>query len=162
GGFPDEFYEPGGAPAAPHPQRISASTLPNLGPDAYFLTFSLQPRKAGGFFLADPVWLLPEHVSLPVQALETPNGSGPLFTEFHGGITHTAPSRGQFQYRQVTIPHGEPDLGPPVELDRAYQGLLVSPPPASLLAWTDELLQRLLAKPAVGLKPNELKLARDG
>lgn len=162
GDFPDEFFEPGGARGVPHPQRISSSTLPNLGSDAYYLTFSLNPRKAGGFFLADPVWLLPEHVSLPVQAIETPAGTGPIFTELHGGIMHSAASRGLFQYRQITIPLKHPDLGPPIELDRDYQGLLVSPPPPSLIAWTDNLLKTLLAKPGIGLRADELKLLRDG
>jgi transglutaminase-like putative cysteine protease len=162
GGFPDEFYEPGGPPTAPHPQRISGSVLPDLGPNSYFLTFSLQPRKAGGFFLADPVWLLPEHASLPVITVETPTSAGTLFAEFHAGITHMTPSRGHFQYRQVTIALAEPDVGPPVELERAYQEVLLSPPLPSLIAWTDDLLQRLLAKPGVGLKPDDLKLARDG
>jgi hypothetical protein len=162
GAIPDEYYQPAGPRAAPHSQRVSAGLLPDLGPNAYLLTFSLQPRKAGGFFLADPVWLLPEHASLPVTAIETPTGAGTLFAEYHGGITHIAPPRGQFQYRQVTIPHNEPDLGPPLELDRSYQEILFSPPAPSLIAWTDALLKRLLAQPGIDLKLEDLKIAREG
>jgi transglutaminase-like putative cysteine protease len=160
--IPNEYFEPAGSPSAPRTPRVAAGRLPDLGHDEYFLTFTLQPRKAGGFFLADPVWTLPEHPSLPVVPMETSPSAGNLFAESHGGITHMSPPRGQFQYRQVTIPHDEPDLGPPVELDRVYQRLLTIPPPASLVAWTDDLLQRLLAKPGVGLRPDDLTMLRDG
>src|SRR5262249_14148848 len=47
-----------GLPPRGHPVQTKGE-LPDLGPDQYFLPFTVDRRRAGGLFLADPILLLP-------------------------------------------------------------------------------------------------------
>jgi protein-glutamine gamma-glutamyltransferase len=160
---------PGGAnagpmPAAPtsRPQRTTGSHLPDLGPTQYFLRFKLRPRKAGGMFLADPVLLLPEHAVLPVKAMDLSADLSPLFSEGQGAVLHISPPRGEIEYRQVTRPVDDPDIGPPVEISPHYELNLVEQTSDSLRQWTNGLARRLAAIPGSGLDVKDMSAGPRG
>jgi transglutaminase-like putative cysteine protease len=156
----------GPMPAAPNTRapRSSGQRLPNLGPSQYFLKFKLKPRKAGGFFLADPVLLLPEHAFLPVMPVDTDpyTGPSPLFSEGQGALIHISPPRGEIEYRQVTRPVDDSDIGPPVEISPYYELNQVEQPSDSLRQWTNDLARRLAAIPGSGLDKKDLNTGPRG
>src|SRR5262249_36504048 len=108
-GLGPEYLDPGADFRAARAPRLPGPRLPDLGPEQYFLTFKMKPRKAGGLFVADPFLLLPEHTHLPVAPLDLMTTTRPLFIELNGSIVHTSP-RGECQYRQVTRPVEDHDL----------------------------------------------------
>jgi hypothetical protein len=143
-------------------QRFPGARLPNLGPTQYFLKFKLRPRKAGGLFLADPVLLLPEHPVLPVMPLDPYNTPAPLFSEGQGALLHVSPPSREIEYRQVTRPVNDVDIGPPVEIAANYESLLKLEPPKSLRQWTSDLAHRLAATTGSGLEEKDLNAGQPG
>jgi hypothetical protein len=148
--------------SGPRLQRQSGPRLPDLGPTEYFLTFKLRPRKAGGMFLAEPVLSLPEHASLPVMLLPQYAGHAPLFSEVDGGLVHVSPPKGELEYRQVTRPVDDPDIGPPVEILQVYESILLQEPPKPLRQWTNELVRRLASTAGSGLSAKDFDEGRPG
>jgi transglutaminase-like putative cysteine protease len=125
--------------------------LLELGPEKYFLVFEVEPRKAGGLFLADPAVLRgPEPRPGETNPITVRGGPvlSPLFDEFGGTlIPKPVPGRGSVVYRQVTVPPQPPDLGPLVYVSPRYADLLCRQPVPDLTAWTLQLVQRLGSRP---------------
>jgi hypothetical protein len=139
-------------------QRSGQDRLPNLGPDQYFLDFKIQPRRAGGLFLADPILMGSGDTRLPVTA----RGSGPPapFFEFSGTVIPAARvTRQDFEYRQVNAPAPVPDLVNAENLIfREYALMLLAQPPERIATWTKGVLERLAADRRYGLTPADLDL----
>jgi transglutaminase-like putative cysteine protease len=120
--------------------------LPDFGPTAYYLTFTLH-RGAGALnILADPVqWRAFD--APPVLAFGTRMAGGvqqrPDGTfEWLGALASGKPT-----YTQVTAPPPEPDLGPPLRVTSGYQDFLTrlptGPTAERLRNFTAALLERL-------------------
>jgi transglutaminase-like putative cysteine protease len=114
--------------------------VPELGPRQIAYTFSLDPFKAGGLVLADPILGAgPERV-LTLVALPRPRSN-----ESH--------------YCQVTLPPEQPDLAPVVGWNPEYvERLLQQTVPPRIGAWTRDLLRRLKVWPAGGPGPQDDKV----
>jgi transglutaminase-like putative cysteine protease len=123
--------------------------LPDLGPDQFFLTFVVQPRQAGGLFLADPVLFGPDPSPLPVVQLDRRGPREPtLFFEYSGTVVPLLFAlKKEHRYRQVVAPTPAPGRCPAVRWEDNYLDGLVRRPSADLEEWTDRLLRRLAADP---------------
>jgi transglutaminase-like putative cysteine protease len=106
--------------------------------------------------------LLPEHASLPVLPIDPYTAPSPLFSEGQGALIHISPPRGEIEYRQVTRPVDDPDIGPPVEISPHYELNLVEQPSDSLRQWTNDLARRLAADPRSGLDSKDLNAGPRG
>lgn len=152
-----------GGPNAPRQRRYGPG-LPDFGPRQVFLTFTVQPRKAGGLVLADPVLLQPGQEQLPVLFRDADNSlaSVSLF-EHHGTLISFNPrDRAEYQYQQVTLPPPaeDRDLSHPVDVDPHYVSFLRWPPSRSrLLEWTNQLLERLAGQPGYLLTAEDVRVA---
>jgi transglutaminase-like putative cysteine protease len=142
---------------------VQRRRLTNLGPGRYYLTFEVDAARAGGLFLAEPVWLSPpgKPGETTVVTLQTVSLGVPLFLDLEGVLVPTErPTAGMFRYEQVTQPPPEPDLGPPVPYRHDYiQYLRVQPVPG-LTVWTRQVAQRLASRPETGLTPADLRWQR--
>jgi transglutaminase-like putative cysteine protease len=151
------------AAAGPVARGAPRRELMDLGPEKYFLTFEIEPRKAGALVLADPVVLrgpgvrAGENSWITLRRGEVP---GPLFAEFEGTLLpNPVPGRKGAAYKQVTVPPGEPDLGPQVELHRLdYVDHLRRQPVPGLTAWARQLAERLASRPDSGFTRDDLAL----
>jgi hypothetical protein len=123
--------------------------LPDLGPGQFVLTFTVQPRQAGGLFLADPVLFGPDPAPLPVVQLDRRGASEPtLFFEYSGTVVPLLFAlKKEHHYRQVVAPQPSPGRCPAVRWEDNYLDGLVRRPSADLEEWTDRLLRRLAAGP---------------
>jgi hypothetical protein len=122
----------------------------DTGPDSYALTFTVQPQRAGGLFLADPVPLGPRANQLPVQALGEPRDqrNPPLFYEVQGNVLPLAfPVRQEYRYRQTVSPTQPRDRYPAVRRSEDYIENLLRQPVPGLGKWTDEQLRKLVGQP---------------
>src|SRR5205814_8670583 len=117
----------------------------DLGPEQYFLRFTVNPRKAGGLFLSDPVVYRPGAAALPV-VWDGEGDAYPIFQEQLRGAGGLVPLqvRGTIRYRQATVSLEEPDLGIALPVEAGYINHLVEPPPPQIQTFAAALLQRLV------------------
>jgi hypothetical protein len=150
-------------PLAVHRHTHTNDRLPELGGEQYFLTYTLDRRRAGGFFLAEPVILGPGATEHPYVCLRGPDlvYRRQLFYEMDGTLSGLSrPRRGRFSYVQVTrpAPAGQADLATPRWLlypDGYYINFNQYPLP-NLRGWGRALLNRLAAQGRYGLTPANL------
>lgn len=127
-------------------------SLPDYGPDQYFLTFTRKPSAGMAAFLADPIYWEPGKPS-PIISL---SGSGRLWFHFEDGRFSPASqpsSRREWRYRQVTRPVREPALSPPMRLGLPdprsaprIRGDLLRGPTSGIRRWTDEVITELVER----------------
>jgi len=164
-----EMRKPGRlTPPPPRPPDLplEGRGLLDLGPDQFFLTFTLEVRTAGGLFLADPV-AVPLNASrpsgsrrAPAVSLDGDTGHAPVFQEINQTLlTTVSPGRHEFKYRQVTCPMPESDLSFPVDdyLDRLLPLRDLPPPEIGITQWTTNLVHELAARSAYGLTDDDVR-----
>jgi transglutaminase-like putative cysteine protease len=168
---PGRLTPPPPPPLRPLDVPLEARGLPDLGPNQFYLTFTLEVRTAGGLFLADPV-AVPQNAGrlsgprlLPAVSLEEGAGRAPAFQELNQTLHATVvPGRHEYRYRQVTCLMAETDLSFPVDehLPRllALQNLL--PPEIGITEWTRHLVHQLAAKSAYGLTEDDVRSMDEG
>lgn len=128
---------------------IKQRQLPRLGPDQFFVTFSLDPRLAGGLFLADPVVLPEDEQGLLPYNAGSDEQQVPLFYIKDNTLAPMPimPGAGRFHYRQVTMPAREAGLGQPFKADgRDRKDYLSEFHVHRLVTWTENLLRRLISE----------------
>jgi hypothetical protein len=150
----------------PRTRRINQQDLPDLGAGQFFLTFTVQPRQAGGLPLAEPVCLGPHPVRLPVRTLDN-EGRAPLFSSLSNVLfPPQEQGRREYHYHQA-VPAGD-------ELAARFArnawggshllGGLVNVPSSlrpALTNWTIALLHRLSEQPRYRL-PERVRTAAAG
>jgi hypothetical protein len=114
--------------------------------DSFALTFTVQPRRAGGLFLADPIRLGPKPGLFPVRALDMPLPG--LFFE-NGGTVLPIPYivNSEYRYRQIVNPADNRDRYPAERLTPDARAELLVQHLPELCPWTYDLLRRLVANP---------------
>jgi hypothetical protein len=119
--------------------------LPDLGPGQYFLTFKVQPQRAGGLFLADPVAWDPEPRTHPYIPLGGQGYQGGQFYEMGKTLMPVLRlSRMTHRYRQVVLPAEKIARGWPIPFDHEYlRYIRRQETPGGIGEWTRELLGRL-------------------
>jgi transglutaminase-like putative cysteine protease len=135
---------------------VVPNVMPEVGPDQFILSYTVTPRKAGGFFLADPVRTgrggrVP--VVMPGQTLQQL-----LYYDAYDAVIPNRFLDGpEYHYNQVVPPPSPDDDRRPAEdvLRLADQY------PPGLERWTLDLLRRLAADPDYGLAGIDLA-APDG
>lgn len=133
---------------------IRQGELPNFGRDQFFLTFTVQPRRAGGLVVAEPIRFGSVFARLPVLSLAD-GGRERLFAEQWGTLlpVEIREKRREYRYRQVVSARGDPSRttasASPTEMSKAIQLLTGLPPPlrTTLQSWTADLLLRLSRQP---------------
>lgn len=138
-------------------RRLGQDGLPDFGPQQYFLSFAVWPRRSGGLVLAEPLRFGSEPLRLPVRT-ESADGRPRLFAEIMGTLLplHVRDQR-EVRYRQV-VPVGEDgDRMPAYGLrsGRIPPRLIIPPPPLAhtLHSWTVDLLHRLAQDSRYRLPP---------
>jgi hypothetical protein len=150
--------------------------LPQLGPEAFFVTFTVDYRRAHGLLLAEPV--APPLAGIPpVCALDHNERWAPHFRE-RDGCLGTPPDRYAQTYRYVQAVPKEGRPPPAGGLSPDDLSRFLYQPVRGVARWTGELLPRLvgggklteadvafLADPAQGdhrylLSENQAKVAR--
>jgi transglutaminase-like putative cysteine protease len=131
--------------------------LPDLGPAQFFLDFTVEPRQAGGLFLAEPAVVRLDR-PITVASLRREDGRSAPFRVLRETLT-PAPldRRREYRYRQVTVRPADPDLGDPADVPAAYRLLLLRPAVPPLVSWTADLVRRLQARPEYGLNSEDLR-----
>lgn len=129
-------------------RRKDTDRLPDFGPDQFFLTFTIQPRQAGGLFLAEPIRFGRFPNRLPVFALAGA-GRRRLFAEISGTVLSQLSTdwRQEYRYQQVIPVRGDPSRTRAEGLRSRREFSDLTNVPASLeeplQAWTVDLLRRL-------------------
>jgi hypothetical protein len=134
--------------------------LPSLGPNGFFITYLVDPKRTGGVFLADPVILGPGATDHPYKSLKGPGLTYrfQLFFELDGNLNALRQRvRGPRSYVQVAVP------SPPSQKDLLVPRWLMDPhfgrmdftrrPLPQVRRWTADLLQRLAEQGRYGLTP---------
>jgi hypothetical protein len=139
--------------------RRGQRQLPDFGGGQYYLTFTIQPRQAGGLLLAEPIRLGPPSARLPVVASPDPRIVAPFF-ELSGTVLPLLFSpRQQYHYRQVVAAHTDPDrTATGSAVADAYVERLTRQNVDGLDEWTLALLGRLAGDPRYRL-PEEVARA---
>jgi transglutaminase-like putative cysteine protease len=128
------------------------ANLPQLGPDQYYLTFTLDPRDVGGLFVADPVVMprgnQPSRAArrLPFIAV-TSSQWRPTLHLRDGTLTaqiNVAPH--EYRYVQVTRPLQANEPVRALRLTPEYESRLLAQPVAGIRSWTKQLLERLVSE----------------
>jgi protein-glutamine gamma-glutamyltransferase len=136
--------------------------LADLGPDQFFLNFTLEPRKAGGLFLAEPVAQLGSRGGTVVLSLTDERRTRGRFYDFQGTLlptTYDGLPR-EFSYRQVVAPPREDGISELVTtVNDVYPEYLVIQPLPELRPWTWQLLQQLAAGGKYGLTAEDARPA---
>src|SRR5579883_942693 len=131
---------------------IQQSELPDFGPDRFYLTFTVQPRRAGGLVLAEPIAFGRSDTRLPVLALGDQEGQR-LFVELASTLLplEFSDKRREYHYQQVVpvlrdptriraiAPHNIGDITHLVHLPPEIE--------TTLQSWTVALLRRLANDP---------------
>ncbi|HWG42533.1 MAG TPA: transglutaminase domain-containing protein [Gemmataceae bacterium] len=133
---------------APPRVRFGQRQLPEFGPGQYFLNFTLQPRRAGGFVLAEPIRLGSPPARLPVISLPG-TGRPARFFEVSGTVLPLLTSLNQeYHYRQVVPAQADTSRSPADGFQLGeYRERLTRQRVAGLQEWTIDLLRRLSAQP---------------
>jgi transglutaminase-like putative cysteine protease len=134
---------------------VLSNLPPDFGPGQYYLHFTVSPRQAGGFSLADPVRLsaggrVP--ILVPAQNLQQVL----YFDQIDAVIPNVFVDGPEYRYTQVMPPPGLSDNRRPAENFRVHFETLVNQYPPGLARWTLELLRRLAADPDYGLEGLEV------
>src|SRR5262249_2075913 len=74
------LFGPWGRSVYPPVPEGGRDDLPNLGPDAYFITFNVDYRRSRGLLLAEPV-APPQGGDIPVRILDHPDQGAPHYRE---------------------------------------------------------------------------------
>jgi transglutaminase-like putative cysteine protease len=134
----------------------------DLGPRQFFLTYEVDPRRAGGLFLAEPIILRsPANKTdeAGVLTLQQASGGVSLFRDFPGTLVPLVTNgRETARYRQVTVPPDEANLGPPSFEEPEYRQYLSRQPVPALTTWTLKQLQGLAARAGSGITEADLEL----
>jgi hypothetical protein len=138
------MFFPGNRPIhAPIPEG-GRDDLPHLGPDEFFVTFTLDNRRVRGLFLAEPV-ASPQSGNVSVCSLGRPERWAPYFRERDNCLGAPPDRYAQtYRYLQVVNPSGPPPAAGPIAPE--YEGRLLYQPIPGIARWTGELLQRLVAQ----------------
>lgn len=151
-------YQGGVWKASPRnpPLLRSLGQLPPLGPERRLLTITIQPRKAGGLFLVDPILTEPGMRTAVAMLVDRQDKQALPIDELTGTtpwpvVNRLFPYRREFKYRQVLGPSGGSDLHPAVPTSPEYQGWLLAYDVPSLQEWTTDLLKRLVRERRYGL-----------
>jgi transglutaminase-like putative cysteine protease len=141
--------------------RSAPQELPDFGPGQFFLTFTIEARRAGGLVLAEPIRLGPPTARLPVLVFEA-GGRPSLFVEVAGTVLPLQFSaRKEYRYRQV-LPASLDSTrtpAPEMRMEGSYLGRMTQqsrPLQQALQEWTVELLRRLAKQPHYPL-PDEVR-----
>jgi transglutaminase-like putative cysteine protease len=186
-----EYYSDGiwltlrrGGGRGPGGFRRAQVDLPDFGPNVRILDFSIDTRKAGGLFLADPICLGgPEGPRLPVVRRDGDENA--LFFESFSGVYHRPPpGDARFAYRQVVPTGADPERTPAEGLTRwmtelqgphtderaegraraaiSYFVELKSSSSAALRGWGNYLLRRLVDEERYDLTEKDAELVVEG
>ena len=109
------------------------------------MTFTVQPRRAGGLVLAEPIRLGPPPDRLPVVPAPDAVGRAALFVEMSGTVLPLLYSvRQEYRYRQAIPDGADPERTPAEGLrEGAYLERLTRQNVPGLREWTLDLLRRL-------------------
>jgi transglutaminase-like putative cysteine protease len=151
----------GGAPRIGSNASLSRNQLADLGPDQFFLNFTLEPRKAGGLFLAEPVAQLGSREGAVVLSLTEERRSRGRFYDFQGTLLSSAyDGPREYSYRQVVAPPQEDGISEPVTtIGPLYPEYIVDQPLTELRPWTWQLLQQLAGEGKYGLTAEDARPA---
>ncbi len=134
----------------------------DLGPRQFFLSFKVDPRKAGGFVLADPVVFRRPDGKVSGSCWKATDGNpltNFLFLEAEGTLVSSAFSgRDVGRYEQVTLPASEEGLSlplPETALSRGYREYLCAQPVPGLTDWTRALVKRMASLPGPPLEAED-------
>lgn len=158
-----EHYEKGSWLDRPHDRirggPLSQEELPDLGPDQYYLTFTVESGQGRPLFLADPVVLSPRTANPPVVSRQGAKGRVPIWLRNDGSLLLVPPpgqADAQYRYRQVVAPTPEPDVTHALfrwqngraEYASRYQRewWLCFQPVPRIRAWTWTVLRQLVAR----------------
>ena len=132
-------------------------TLPDLGPQQYFLTFTFAHRPLHRVCLAEPVIFTPPAGRLPVVFLTGGGQPAPVAQHLNSEVPPPSVDRRQkCSYRQALAPVPESGLTPAVDVEKLLEGPLAKPPDVpGLREWTTELLARLVEEGK--LQPAEIE-----
>lgn len=140
-------------------------TLPNFGPQQFYVDFEVRPEQAGGMFVAEPVRLGPPgDQRLPVVALGVSDRAPALFFENLQSNTllpAVVAVRNDYRYRQVIGPTERPDCVPAEIREANYVAQLTLQSLPNLEKWTAELLDRLARDSRRGIPRDALRLDPD-
>ncbi|HXG09594.1 MAG TPA: DUF3488 and transglutaminase-like domain-containing protein [Gemmataceae bacterium] len=137
-----------------------ADRLPDLGPQQYFLNFTIDRGEVGGLILAEPVVVHPRRQMVPVA--RQPGRPPPDIQFLRDDWTLLPREQEKVSYRQVVVPLEEPDLSMPVRLSGQYISQISWQRNSSLKEWTDQLLRDLAARAAYQLSPDDLQYIEAG
>jgi hypothetical protein len=143
----------------------SQRELPRFADEHFFLTFTVQPRQAGGLVLAEPIRFGPARARLPVASVAEEDQaaeSGQGLARRSGGIDHTAlftevsgtvmpqmlsNPRREYRYRQIVPASGDPSRTAAERMRGGNDYKRLVTVPAYLVTdiryWTIDLLRRL-------------------
>jgi transglutaminase-like putative cysteine protease len=155
---------PGQVLAWPHLELRRAQPR-SLGPNRYYLNYTLYPRRTHGVFLAEPIIL--EGSARNVQTLMADprdEVDGLMWSRDDDGTPKPIlqPTGSVYYYRQATRPDGGQGLTPTRQTpETSYVRLIVGQQPVPGIGpWTAELLRQLAVERRYGLA--EADLERDG
>src|SRR5262245_5346061 len=143
--------------------RDARRKLPNLGPQALYLTFNVDVKLTRNAPLADPVaWLSGQ----PSPAVDRDEATYRSWVHRHDGTFETPTLSGnRSQYIQVWAPPARPGMGPVMRvLPTSVDHLKLSRGLTRLKRYTDQLIERLVGEgklpPKVLTEVDNLSLAR--
>jgi hypothetical protein len=145
-------------------QRLgSQPPLPDFGAGQFYLTFTVDTRRAHGLFLAEPVLHNPfgRWFAMPVISLDGDYWALDLFgRDADGSLLPLLPQPGKYRYKQVLYPPPEVDLGPRVHSEPIIENLYCRQPVAGIRQWTTEFIQQL--RDQGRLAADDFMMAQDG
>jgi hypothetical protein len=149
------------SPGGPRPGLVTVpGYLPNFGAGQWFLTYGVEPHKAGGLFLADPVIGGVPNLPMPTPPVRVQAGKErqpSLSFDPYGAVLPVLFSeRQEIHYTQVMAPRADPDRRRYFHSEGLLQQLTLQAP-AGLEEWTRGLLRRLAADPAYQLGGIDLR-----
>jgi hypothetical protein len=141
--------------------------LSDFGPEQYFLDFTVQPRRAGGLFIAEPLRLGKEPLRVPLILLDEDKPQPPRFDRQTGTFLQRSNNemfqRREHHYRQATAPLPDPDRRPAEPMVRGYlnrlafePGVPIPQPLVPITNWTRSLVKRLADEKRHGLTPEDV------
>jgi len=143
-------------------RELLPGVLPNLGPEHYSLTFTLDPKNLNRMILADPVWLLPRSDHLPVGVWGERGkllvGVTPGFQEGEFTPLGSESTNRRYRYIQLALPTGEAELAPAAEWDEVNLAPYCGQPVPGITEEAKRLAERLVG--AGQLSSSDLEMVR--